>query len=125
MMIAIVGNRTGFSYEFVKNTLTKLGVCQDHTLVSGGCPQGVDNHAERFAKEHGMSILIHYPDNKKPSPQRYFDRNKDIAESCDLLIAFDKGSSEGSGTLNTINHAKKLKKKIKIFKEENYDSIEE
>ena len=81
-------------------------------IISGGA-EGVDAYAQYFAKEIGAQIRIIYPDPGLPSPTRYFDRNEKIAMMCDKLIAFNR--EKESGTLNTINHAKKLDKEVIIF----------
>ena len=118
MKYGIVGNREGWTYTFIKRILQELDITHEDTLISGGC-EGVDTHAQTYAKETGCTIIIMYPKPHEPSPDRYFNRNKEIAETSDVLIAFDKGSSKGSGTLNTINHARRAGKKVIIFKNEN------
>ncbi len=114
MKIGIVGNREGWDRIWVIAKLAFLGVTNKDIIISGGA-SGIDAYAEFFAKTLGCKMIIFYPDYDIPSPKRYFDRNLDIAKECDWLIAFDKGSSGGSGTLNTINHAKKLNKKVTVI----------
>ncbi len=114
MKIAIVGNRYGWDYKFVFNKLAELLIKQTDIIISGGA-EGIDTYAQWYAKKIGAVIIIYYPNPSEKSPDRYFNRNKTIAEQCDKLIAFDKGSSSGSGTLNTINHAKKLNKEIIVI----------
>lgn len=116
MKYGIVGNREGWSRDFVNKKLHDLGVEVWDTIISGGA-KGIDSYAQSYAKMIGAKIIILYPNPKEDSPQRYFNRNKNIAEACDVLIAFDKGSSSGSGTLNTINHAKRMKKTVVIIKD--------
>ena len=45
----------------------------------------------------------------------FFDRNKQIAEYSDFIVAFIPKDYDSSGTLDTIEHAQKLKKKIVIL----------
>ena len=114
MKYGVVGNRNGWMIGFVLQKLRELNISASDTIISGGA-DGVDSMAQTYAKLMGCTLVIHYPDPKLSSPYRYFARNKDIAEECDVLVAFDKGSSGGSGTLNTINHAKKLNKKVVLY----------
>ncbi len=64
------------------------------------------------------------PNNNEPSPQRYFNRNKRIAEECDILIAFDMKIGH-SGTKNTIGHAKELGKKVIIIESDAVHAVSE
>lgn len=116
MKYGIVGNRTGWLESKVFNSLDNFSLIASDIILSGGA-EGVDTLAQEYAKLKGCEMIILYPNPNIHSPKRYFDRNLEIAERCDTLIAFDKGSSSGSGTLNTINSAKKLGKTVIIFKE--------
>lgn len=119
MNIGMIGNRTGWTYSFVKKKLLELNVYKSDIIISGGA-EGVDTFAQKYAKEIGARINIIYPDPNKPIPQRYFDRNKEIVLLSDVIIAFNKNNSERTGTYNTINYAKNIKgKKIIIIMNEN------
>lgn len=113
--VGVVGNRKGWTYEFVKKKLEELDVDHDALIISGGA-DGIDTYAQMYAKEKGCSILIHYPKAHLPSPERYYERNKRIAEDSDFLVAFDWKDGR-SGTKNTISCAKKLNKAIFLFKD--------
>lgn len=117
MKVGVVGNRLGWDYDFFCEVLETLGVNGSDIIISGGA-EGVDSFAQGYARENGCEMIILYPKPGLLSPERYFKRNQEIALRCDVLIAFDKGSSSGSGTLNTINHAKKAKKKVIIIDRE-------
>jgi hypothetical protein len=56
-------------------------------LVSGGCPQGADRFAEKFAKNEGTPILIIYPNYKKYGRGAPIVRNGSVANSSDVIIA--------------------------------------
>ena len=112
----IVGNRKGWSFSFVKAQLEQLNINSNDIIISGGA-QGVDTFAQEYARQKGVELWVLYPIPTVPSPKRYLDRNNEIAERCDILVAFDKGSSAVSGTLSTINRAKNCKKKVIIFTE--------
>jgi hypothetical protein len=51
----------------------------------------------------------------KPKP--FLDRNKDIVNSCDILIACPENDIEvlRSGTWSTIRYAKKINKPVLLF----------
>jgi predicted Rossmann fold nucleotide-binding protein DprA/Smf involved in DNA uptake len=116
MNIGVVGNRTGWTYDGVRKLLQNYGVAPPNVIVTGGA-EGVDTYAERYAREVGCVCIIMFPNPKVASPKRYFDRNKKIAEMCDVLIACDN-KIDGSGTKNTIATARKLKKKVIVYKSE-------
>jgi len=123
MIIAVVGNRQGWTYEQVKKKLLELGVYKSDVIVSGGA-EGVDTFAQMYAKENGNELITLYPDPSKPSPERYFDRNKEIILRSDMVIAFDKGDKH-SGTLNSINYAKGSRKPMFIVHSDgSYETIE-
>lgn len=117
MNVAIVGNRIGWSKDYIFKVLDGYSITSNDIIISGGA-FGVDTYAQEYAKKVGCEIVILYPKIKEPIPERYFNRNLEIAKRCDILIAFDKKSSKYSGTLNTINHAKKLNKQVIVYREE-------
>ena len=45
----------------------------------------------------------------------FFKRNKQIAEYSDMIVAFIPDGVESRGTMNTVEHAKREKKLIKII----------
>ena len=108
----IVGNRTGFTYDQVKQKLDKFYIAPNDLLVSGGAT-GVDTHVQTYAKEIGGNLLTYYPNPKIESPKRFYDRNIKVARKIDELIAFNK--KVYSGTTHTINRAKDLNKKVTII----------
>lgn len=116
-ILGVVGNREGFSYMEVKHELDKYP--QLKTIVTGGA-YGVDRHAMRYAKERGLGLIVYYPDMSLGSPKCYFKRNEQIVNyltkgkiRSNMLIAFNK--KKYSGTLNTINTAKKYGIGLKII----------
>ena len=75
-------------------------------IVSGGCPEGGDAFAEEIAKDHGIPILIFYPNWKKFARGAGFVRNSDIAHHSDMIIASVHRSRKG-GTEDTLAKFKK------------------
>ena len=121
MRIAVVGNRVGWSRDYVFAVLQREGVNKNDIIISGGA-DGVDTYAQEFAKKIGAQMRIIYPDVDLPSPQRYFDRNEKIADMCEKMIAFDKESTH-SGTKNAITHAQKFDKDLVIIEDE-FDKVD-
>ena len=111
--IAVVGNREGWSQKVVHRTLEKFAVRHPDMIISGGA-KGVDTYAQSYARKEGLSILIIYPDWKKHGIGAGMIRNKEIAEQCDIIIAFDKKIK--SGTANTIKHGREMGKPIYIIR---------
>ena len=114
MNIGIIGNRKGWTYEFVRKKLKELNVYKSDVIISGGA-DGIDTFAQRYAKEIGAQIIIIYSDPDKPIPQRYFDRNKLIILRSDIIVTFDKKELTHSGTRYGINFAKKQKKEVFVI----------
>ena len=130
--IAIVGSRVYTNNIKVKNFIFKLKekYKDEVEIVSGGQPQGVDGYAKKYALELDMVYKefppAHYTWNMHcvlPASQynktyyvsNYFKRNKQIAEYSDIIVAFIQPGVESRGTKDTIKHAQKEKKLIKII----------
>ena len=89
-----------------------------------------DGYAKKFALEFDMRYVefppAHYQYNqhcildrdnygKRYHVVNFFDRNKQIAEYSDYIVAFIPEGYKSNGTLDTISHAEKLNKKIVIL----------
>jgi hypothetical protein len=95
-------------------------------LRHGDCI-GVDEQAHYIAVELGYKIIIHPPENPikrafcKDSitlaPLPYLDRNKQIVNNSDIIIAVPKENSQvlRSGTWSTVRFAQKQGKRIYII----------
>jgi len=55
----------------------------------------------------------HY--NKPYYVSNFFKRNKQIAEYSNIIVAFVQDGVESRGTMDTVSHAEKLKKMVKII----------
>jgi predicted Rossmann fold nucleotide-binding protein DprA/Smf involved in DNA uptake len=116
MKIAIIGSRRRKDFDKVKELISTLN--PDDTVISGGCI-GIDTQAIYYAKQRGLDTIIYAPDlsdikHKGDMVRRYYDRNKKIAESCDVLFAFVATDRTG-GTENTITYARQLHKTVYIM----------
>ena len=130
--IGIVGARTYTNKRKIKEFVFKLKqqFGDKVEIISGGQPKGADGYAKKFALEFDMKYVefppTHYnwnmhcklPATKYNKPYyvtNYFKRNKQIAEYSDIIVAFIPKGVNSRGTMNTIHHAEKLKKMIKIL----------
>ena len=130
--IGIVGSRSYTDKKKVKdlifNIKEKYG--DEVEIVSGGQPKGADGLAKKFALEFDMKYVefppSHYSHNmhcKLPATEynkpyyvsNFFKRNKQIAEYSNIIVAFIPDGVESRGTMDTVGHAEKLKKLIKII----------
>jgi len=117
LKIGVVGSRKRTDKQSVVDFINSLP--PGDIVVSGGC-QGVDTWAAETAIFRGMERpIVFKPDltgcvYKWQYTERYYARNRRIAEECDILIAFVSPDRKG-GTENTIKAAQKLGKEIIIL----------
>ena len=130
--VGIVGSREYTNRrkikEFVYKLKEKFG--EDVEIISGGQKQGADGYAKKFALEFDMKYVEfpprHYTYNqhcvldeshygKRYYPKNFFDRNKQIVEYSDYILAFMIKDKQTSGTMNTIETAQKMNKKVIIL----------
>ena len=130
--IGIVGSRKYTDKRRIKDLIFEIkekygdGV----EIVSGGQRDGADGFAKKYALEFDMSYVEFPPShynhnmhcilprgeyNKPYYVSNYFKRNKQIAEYSNIIVAFLPEGLECSGTMDTIRHAEKLKKLVKII----------
>ncbi len=121
--VGIVGSRDYNNkeeiYKYLDSKIDKI-----QYLVSGGCPTGGDFLGQCFAKDRGLSILVHYPNWTRDGKGAGFRRNAKIVNDSDIIVAFWSGKEingkwvGSKGTEHTINLAKKQGKKVIIHKVE-------
>ena len=131
MKIGIIGSREYQNHRKIKDAIFSLkNRFNDITIVSGGCLDGADRFAKKYAIELGCNYIefnpAHTPKNlysalhenyygKEYAPKNFFHRNKMIAKYVDYLIAFIPEGKKASGSEHTIKEAKKLNKKVVII----------
>ena len=130
--IGIVGSRTYTNKQKIKDLIFEIKekYGNDVEIVSGGQKNGADGLAKKFALEFDVDYVefppAHYSHNMhcKLSPKHYnrpyyvtnyFKRNKQIAEYSNIIVAFIPDGVESKGTMNTVSHARELKKLVKIL----------
>lgn len=90
MNIGIVGARKYKNKQPVVELVNSLSV--DNLIITSGC-KGVCTWAKDAAEARGMRVKVYAPDLENirawfEVPKRYYDRNKEMVEACDLLHAF-------------------------------------
>ena len=132
MNIAIVGSRKWDNKikikDFIYGLKKKYG--DDITIVSGGCKNGADRFAKKYALEFDMDyvefppsheqynmycVLPQYRYGKPYATWHYFERNHKIAEYSDIIVGFIPEGHKSNGTMSTMSHAEKLNKKTLII----------
>ena len=132
MKIAIVGSRKYENRKKIKDFIFKLKQekGEDTIIVSGGCKDGADKYAKKYALELGLQY-IEYPPfhevhnlycplpesrfNKPYSVKNFFVRNKIVAQASDIVVGFIPKGVEANGTNNTLEYAQKFGKKTLII----------
>ena len=130
--VGIVGSRIYTNRRKIKEFVYKLKerFGDKVEIVSGGQPKGADGLAKKFALEFDMKYVEfpprHYTYNqhcildeshygKRYFPKNFSDRNKQIVEYSDYIVAFMPPNNYTSGTMDTVQIAEKLNKKVIIL----------
>jgi YspA, cpYpsA-related SLOG family len=114
IQLGIVGSRGFANYPLLEKTIDNLSetYCL-RTIISGGA-HGADRLAEMYATNHGIQMKVYVPDYKKYARGAPWQRNKEIVQNSDVVVAFWDGVSKG--TAHTISVAEKLRKKLIIVR---------
>jgi hypothetical protein len=126
MILGFTGSRQGLS-DFQQSEIEKFISTNAHEITEfhmGDCI-GADEQASLIVSKYPSISIISHPAIEEKSrvffkahkvlpPKKYSDRNKDIVDASDLIIATPNGEErQRSGTWSTIRYAKK--KNIKII----------
>jgi hypothetical protein len=111
MRLAIIGSRNFTDWNLLESKIDELKL-KPTEIVSGGA-KGADSLGEKYAKMKNIPIKIYKPDWEKYGKAAGVIRNEDIINYSDRVIAFWDGKSKG--TKNSIDHARKLSKKVYII----------
>jgi hypothetical protein len=90
MNIGIVGARKYQDRQSVLDLVMSLPA--KAAIVTSSC-KGVCTWAKEVAEERGMKVIVFAPDLENirawfDIPKRYYQRNKEMVEACDVLHAF-------------------------------------
>lgn len=117
MKIAVSGSRKFTDIQKIEDTLASLSPVQ---IISGGAA-GPDSIAKQFARQNGIDFVEILPLFKrdravKYHPRWYLERNKEIVDAADVLVAFWDGLSKG--TKQTIDYATKTGKRCIVINQD-------
>ena len=132
MKVAIVGSRRYENKRKIKEFIFKLKeeYGTDTIIVSGGCKQGADKYAKKYALELGLqyeeyppfhevhNLFCTLPESRYGKPyhvKNYFARNKIIAKVSDFIVGFIPKGHTSNGTNSTLKYAEKAGKKTIII----------
>ena len=119
MNIGIVGARKYQDRQSVINLVNALNA-QD-TIITSRC-RGVCSCSIEAAAKRNMKVEIYAPDLKNirswfDVPKRYYQRNRELIEVCDILYAFISGDGLVGGTLFEVAYAVKLGIPVQLRRE--------
>ncbi len=118
MRIAIVGSRNinsdmaNMVRSYVEGIYDDNLAWAGHVVLSGGA-MGVDEVAEKEAKDRGVPFELFEADWKKYGRSAGPLRNREMIASADSVVAFWDGTSRG--TKSAINEALKQQKHLEVF----------
>ena len=118
MYLGLIGSCEFDDYEFFKEKVLEIlgkeniPINDDLVIVSGG-GKGTESLAQNFAKEYGLTIIIHYPNQEKHGKKADIIRNVKIVRDSEIIIAFPKENSVR--TKHTVELAKKVLKKVYVI----------
>ena len=132
MKVGIVGSRRYENRKKIKDFIFELKkkFGNDLIIVSGGCKNGADKYAKKYALEldvqyeeyppfhevHNLYCVL--PETLYGKPYKvsnYFARNKQIAKNSDMVVGFISENTQSNGTDSTLKYAKKFNKKTLII----------
>ena len=128
MKIAIIGSRRYENKKKIKDFVFRIKERHgsDTIIVSGGCKTGADKYAKKYALELGLqyeeyppfhdvhNLYCTMPESRYGKPysvKNFHARNKIIAGTSDVIVAFIPEDGLSDGTFSTLKYAKKLDKK--------------
>jgi hypothetical protein len=124
--VGFTGSREGVT----EAQAIQLGFFLEALFVSGarfhhGDCVGADAYAHKLAKQLGYFTVGHPPSDPKlrafceadvlEVERPYLDRNKDIVDASDFMIATPSKSRKTGGTWSTVNYARKVNKPVAVI----------
>jgi hypothetical protein len=124
--IGIVGARKYRCQKSVKQLV--LSLSEESTIVTSNC-KGVCSWSQHYARSRKMEVLVYSPDltnirSKFDVAERYYQRNKELVEKCDLIHAFlSAADGYAGGTKYEIEYAIKIGVPVKVHHEKGKDEV--
>ena len=112
MKIAVVGSREWKNTQRVWDFIN--GLDAETIIVSGGA-RGVDAEAVNAAKTKGLGVIEFLADWRTFGKSAGYQRNYDIVNAADMLVAFWNGRSRG--TKHSIDLARAKGIEVKVLRE--------
>jgi hypothetical protein len=120
MNIGIVGARKYQDKQSVLDLVTNIP--PGEIVITSSC-RGVCSWAREAAEQRGMKVIVFAPDLSNirawfDIPKRYYQRNKEMVEACDLLHAFIS-AEDGfiGGTKFEVEYAESLGIPVMVHRE--------
>ncbi|MGN1112523.1 MAG: DNA-processing protein DprA [Acutalibacteraceae bacterium] len=107
MRVAVIGSRN-LTVSNLENYLPK-----DTTEIISGGARGIDTCAKKYALKNNIKMTEFLPEYKKYQKRAPLQRNLQIINYADIIIAFWDGTSRG--TKYVIDNCKKINKKIIVY----------
>lgn len=120
MNIGIVGARKYQNRQAVITLVNALNA--QSTIITSRC-RGVCSWTIEAAAERNMNVEIYAPDLTAVRswfdvPKRYYTRNRELVEACDILYAFVSGDGLVGGTLFEVAYGVKLGIPVQLRRED-------
>lgn len=123
--VGFTGTRSGMTGQQKDKVRYFLDIFFSAMFARHGDCVGADTQFHQLARSRGLGVTIHPPSDPKLRayndgcvlpPKPYLERNKDIVEWSDVVLATPGERDEvlRSGTWSTIRYAKKLGKPVII-----------
>lgn len=124
-IVGFTGTQVGMTQQQERALRYILEVEQPEQFHHGNCV-GADEQAARLAMSLGITTIAHCGDNPEKqsklvsditiAPKDNMDRNHDIVDVCEMLIATPKGAPQlRSGTWATIRYAETVNRHTLII----------
>jgi len=116
MKLVVAGSRGFDDYGLLKETLDSLDLPPDTIIISGGAP-GADRLGARYGYARGFMVVEmpaawradgHY------NPRAGLERNKEMAQYGDALVAFNMGTPGTSHMVRTMRRLGKPVHEVKV-----------
>ena len=114
MRVIIAGGRDFDDYPLLKEKCNYFLSKREGVIVISGGAKGTDALGERYAREMEFPVVVVPAEWARYGNSAGVLRNRQMAETADVLIAFWDG--ESPGTRNMIHEMKRIGKPLRIVR---------